>query len=133
MLFFAEHLVFSNIFGFLAVNRALKWIETVIFSCIPFKPKFKIFKDFSNTVFFLLETTYGRNFSKIKQNLGSKGPKNPPKWAISWILNPYKKLLILQISQPHKLYWWNLPQLYIWIRSFIWQNYGVYLPGCTRA
>ena len=77
MLFFAEHLVFSNIFGFLAVNRALKWIETVIFSCIPFKPKFKIFKDFSNTVFSLLETTYGRNFSKIKQNLGSKGPKNP--------------------------------------------------------
>ena len=115
-------------------QKTQKWTKMgPAFSCIPFKPKFKIFKDFSNTVFFLLETTYGRNVSKIKQNLGSKGPKNPPKWAISWILNPYKRLLILQISQPHKLYWWNLPQTYIWIRSFIWQNYGVYLPGCTRA
>ena len=29
MLFFAEILVFSNIFGFLAVNRAPKWIQWI--------------------------------------------------------------------------------------------------------
>ena len=40
------------------------------FEVIPFKSKFKILKDFSNTVFFLLETTYGESFSKIKQYLG---------------------------------------------------------------
>ena len=28
-------------------------------------------------------------------------------------------------SQPQMLYWWNLPQVYILIRSFIWQNLGV--------
>ena len=64
-------MVFSNIFGFLAVNLAPKWTETVNFSWIPFEPKFKILKDFSNTVFFLLETTYGKSFSKIKQYLGA--------------------------------------------------------------
>ena len=67
---FAEILVFSNIFGFPAVNWAPKWTETVNFSCIQFEPKFKILKGFSNTVFFLLETTYGQNFSNIKQYLG---------------------------------------------------------------
>ena len=66
---FTKILLFSNIFGFLAVYWAPKWIETISLSCIPFEPKFKILKDFSNTVFFLLETTYGQSFSKIKQYL----------------------------------------------------------------
>ena len=66
---YAGILVFSNIFGFLTVNWAPKWTEIVNFSCIPFEPKFKILKDFSNTVFFLLENTYGQSFSKIKQYL----------------------------------------------------------------
>ena len=51
---FAEILVFSNIFGFPTVNWVPKWTETVNFSCIPFEPKFKILKDFLNTVFFLI-------------------------------------------------------------------------------
>ena len=67
---FAEILDFSNIFGFPEVNWAAKWPKTVNFSCIPFEPKFRILKDFSSTVFFLLETTYGRIFSKIKEYLG---------------------------------------------------------------
>ena len=67
---FAEILVFSNIFVFLAVNWVPKWTETVNFSYIPFEPKFKILKDFLNTVFFLLETTNGQSFSKIEQYLG---------------------------------------------------------------
>ena len=66
---FAEILVFSNIFGFLAVNWAAKWTETVNFNCIPFETKFKILKDFSDTVFFLLETAYGQSFTKIKSYL----------------------------------------------------------------
>ena len=37
------------------------------FNYIPFEPKFKILKDFSNTVFFLMETTSGQSFSRIKQ------------------------------------------------------------------
>ena len=60
---FAEILVFSNIFGFPAVNWAPKLTDTVNFSCIPVEP------DFSNTVFFLLEATYCQSFSKIKQYL----------------------------------------------------------------
>ena len=67
---FAEILDFSNIFGFPEVNWAAKWPKTVNFSCIPFEPKFRILKDFSSTVFFLLETSYGRIFSKIKEYLG---------------------------------------------------------------
>ena len=62
--------VFSNIFGFSTVNWAPKWIETVNFDCIPFEQNFKILKDFPNTMFFLLETTYDQSFSKIKQYLG---------------------------------------------------------------
>ena len=63
---FAEILVFSNIFGFLVVYRTLKWTKTVNFECVPFEPKVKILKDFSNNVFVLLETTSGQNFNKVK-------------------------------------------------------------------
>ena len=56
---FAEILVFSNIFGFSALDWVPKWNKTVNFGCFPFKLKFKILKDFSNTVFVLLETTSG--------------------------------------------------------------------------
>ena len=63
---FAKILVFSNIFGFPAVHQAPKWNKTVNFGCLPFKLKFKILKDFSNTVFVLPEATSGQSFSKIK-------------------------------------------------------------------
>ena len=66
---FAEILVFSNIFGFPVVNCVPKWNKTVNFGCLPFIRKFKILKDFLNTVFFLLETTSGQNFSKNEQYL----------------------------------------------------------------
>ena len=67
---FAKVLVFSNIFGFPDVNWATKWNKTVNFGCLPVKLKFKSLKDFSNTVFVLLETTSGQNFSKIEHYLG---------------------------------------------------------------
>ena len=63
---FAEILVFSNIFGFPTVDWAAIWTKTVNFNYILFEPKVKILKDFSNTVFFLLETTPSQNFRKIK-------------------------------------------------------------------
>ena len=66
---FAEILVFSNIFGFPVVNCVPKWNKTVNFGWLPFIRKFKILKDFLNTVFFLLETTSGQNFTKNEQYL----------------------------------------------------------------
>ena len=71
----AEILIFNNIFGFLTVNWAAKWVKTVNFGCFSFEPKFKILKDFRNTVFVLLRTTSG-NFSKIEQFLGEYSHKN---------------------------------------------------------
>ena len=54
-------------------------VKIVNFGCLPFKLKFKILKNFTKTVFVLLETTSGQNLSKIEQHLGSRGPKNPKK------------------------------------------------------
>ena len=50
---FVEILVFSNIFGFPAVNWTPVWTENVNINCIPFESRFKILKDFSNTVFLI--------------------------------------------------------------------------------
>ena len=55
-----EILIFSNIFGFPGVNWLPKWTKTVSFGCVPFEPKFKILKDFSNIVFVLLEASYSK-------------------------------------------------------------------------
>ena len=52
----------------------------------------------------------------LLQYLGEKGPKKSQKGAISWILNQYKKPWKFFTSQPHMLYWWNLPQTYILIK-----------------
>ena len=67
---FAVILVFSNIFRIPAVNWTPKSNKTVNFECLPYKLKFKILKDFLNTVLVLLETISGQNFSKIEQYLG---------------------------------------------------------------
>ena len=50
---FAEVLIFSNISGFMMVNWAIEWTENLNIYCILFEPKFKTFKDFSNTVFLI--------------------------------------------------------------------------------
>ena len=77
--FFAEILVFSKSFCFLMVNWAPIWTETVNLNCIPFEPKFKILKDFSNTVFLIGDCLW----SKFQQDqtifVESKGQKNPKK------------------------------------------------------
>ena len=76
---FPEILVLSNIFGFLAVNWALKWTKTVNFGCIPFEPKFKILKDFSNTVFVLLEEYLWSKSQQDRTIFGGVRPKIPKK------------------------------------------------------
>ena len=68
---FAEILVFSNIFGFPTVNWVPKWTETVNFSCIPFEPKFKILKDFLNTVFFLIGDYLWSKFQQDRTIFGA--------------------------------------------------------------
>ena len=57
----------------------------------------------------------------------------PTKSHISWILNHSKKLWKSLISQPHMLYWWDLPKIHILIRSFIGQNLVVCLVGCKTS
>ena len=76
---FPEILVLSNIFGFLAVNWALKWTKTVNFGCIPFQPKFKILKDFWNTVFVLLEEYLWSKSRQDRTIFGGVRPKIPKK------------------------------------------------------
>ena len=49
-LFFPKILLFYDSFGFPVVNWTQKWTNTVNFVCVPFEPKLKILKDFSNTV-----------------------------------------------------------------------------------
>ena len=39
---FAEIFVFSNYFGFSAVNWAQKWTKTVNFECVSFEPNFEM-------------------------------------------------------------------------------------------
>ena len=57
---FAEILVFSNIFGFPAVNWAPKWTKTVDFQCVLFEPNFKSLKDFPSSVFVLLNSLWSK-------------------------------------------------------------------------
>ena len=104
---FAETLVFSSIFDFRAVNWASKWTKSINFQCVPFEPNFKILKDFSNNVLVLLDYLW----PQFHHNQTIFGGTRAKKTQI--------------ISQPHTLYWWYLPQIYILIRSFIWQNLGV--------
>ena len=82
---FPEILVLRNISGFPAVNWAPKWAKTVNFVCIPSEPKFKLLKNFSNTVFALLEDylwsrlTTDIYLNKVFDLTKSWGVKNEPK------------------------------------------------------
>ena len=117
---FAEILVFRNIFGFPAINWAQKWNKTVNFGCLPYTRKFKILKDFLNSVFVVGDYLWSK-FKQVWTMFGEVRAQKTLKGAISWMVNQYKKH---STSQPQMLYWWNLPQMYILIRSFIWQNLG---------
>ena len=72
---FLEMLVLSNIFDFPAVNWAPKWTKTVKFDCIPFDPKFELSRDFSNTVFVLLEDYLWLKYQQDRPISGWVRPK----------------------------------------------------------
>ena len=76
---FAEISVFSNIFGFPVVNWALKWTKTLKFGYFSFELKFKILKDFSNTVFVLSEDYLWSKFQQDQRIFGGVSAQNPQK------------------------------------------------------
>ena len=112
-----EHFWFSGDLAIVLVHWVPKWTKPITFGCVPFDLKFKILKDFPNTV------PYWR-LPLVRISARSKKPQETQKEAISWMLNQYEKL-------------WNFPfqsncytgeiyhRLYILIKSFIWQNLGV--------
>ena len=66
---FAEIFGFSNIFGFLTSGKlGPKMNQNCKIRCVSFEPKFKILKDFSNTVFVLFETGLDLLWSKFQQD-----------------------------------------------------------------
>ena len=67
-------------------------------------------------------TTSGQNFIQDQTIIGGIRAK---KKTNKGPFHGYKKLGKFLISQPHMLYKWNLSQIYVLIRSFIWQNLGV--------
>ena len=52
---FLQKFWFLGIFLVFPQYWATKWIKIVNFQCVPFEPNFKIFKDFSNNAFVLLD------------------------------------------------------------------------------
>ena len=130
---FAEILVFSNIFGFLAVNWAPKWTETVNLRSFLLSQNSKFWRIFQTLCFSYWKLPMVKVSARSNNIWGSKGQRNRKKGPFPWILNQYKKLWHFLISQPHILYWWNLPQIYILMRSFISQILGGSLIACKMS
>ena len=64
-----------------------KLSRTINFGYVLFPLKYFILKYCLETGFVFKGTTSGRIFSKLKLYLGEKGPRNPPKGAISGMLH----------------------------------------------
>ena len=101
---FPKTLVLSNIFGFPPVKWVPKWVKIVNFRCIVFEPKFKISKDFSNTVFVFLEDYLWWKSQQDQTIFGGVRPKTPQKGTISWLQNQYEKPWKFLTSQTQMLY-----------------------------
>ena len=84
---FPENLVISSIFGFLGVNWVPKWTKTVNFRCVPIDSKFKLLKDFSNTVLVLLEEYLWSKFQQDWTIFGKVRPNTTKKGSfhVCWI------------------------------------------------
>ena len=98
-----EILIFGNILCFPGVNWAQIWTKTVNFGYVPFPLKDISFKDCLYSVIGLSYSTSGPNFSKIAPYLGEKGLKNPPKWAILWMLHRHKTIWNFITWEPQML------------------------------
>ena len=119
---FAEVLVFSNIFGFPTVNCAPIWTQTVNVNCIPFEPKFDTYWRLS-----LVKVS-----ARSNNIWGSNGPKNTKKGRFHGCWINTKKNWKFWFHN-HICYTDESYHIYILIRSFNWQNFGVHIIGCTRA
>ena len=75
---FAEILIFSNIFGFPTVNLDPKCTKTVNFGHIPFRPKCKILKDFSNSICLIGDNLWSK-FQQDQTMFGEVRAQKPPK------------------------------------------------------
>ena len=80
---FAEILGFSDIFGFSAVNWAPQKTKNVNYRCVPFEPKFKILKDFSNTVFLIGDFLWSKCQQEQILFVRVRAQKIPKRGAIS--------------------------------------------------
>ena len=78
MQFFPEFLVLSSILGFPAVNWAPKQTKTVNFVCVPLESKFKLLRDFSNSVCLIGRLTLVKISTRLNNIWESKAQK-PPK------------------------------------------------------
>ena len=64
-------------------------------------------------------TSYGENFGNIGPYWGSKDPKKTPKKGSFVFAESERKIWKSLTWQQQMLYWWNLPQLCIFIRVLI--------------
>ena len=67
---FAEIFILGKFFGFPGETWTPKWTKTVNFGCFSLESKFKILKNFSNTVFVLLEEYPCSKFQQDKTIFG---------------------------------------------------------------
>ena len=103
--------------------------KTVSFEYVPFRLKYQILKDCLNTVFVLSESTSGQHFRQTEPYLGQKGPRNPLKKSISWMLHCHKNISNFITWKPQMLYRWNLPPLCTSIRRIIGRKLRCSLQG----
>ena len=95
-------LAFGSILGFPGITWEQKWTKTFNFGYVPFLLKHLILKGCLSTVFFLWDTTSGRNISKGMPYLGEKGLRNPQR-VISWMLHCYENIWTFITWQPQTL------------------------------
>ena len=95
--------------------------------------KHLILKYYSHPVLLLWWNTSGPNLNKFEPYLGEKGPRNPQKGSISWLLHRHENVWKFITLEPQMLGWWNLPQLFIAVRPLIWQKIGAWPIGRRRV
>ena len=127
-----EILVFTNIFYFSGLNKAQKWTKTVNFGYVPLRKNSKFWKVLQILCLHNERIPLLKILAKSSLIWGERGP-NPPKWAISWMLNRYENLWNFITWQPQMLYIWNLPRLSNFIRPLFWHKLGAYVVGRKRA
>ena len=97
-----EHFWFSGDLAIVLVHWVPKWTKPITFGCVPFDLKFKILKDFPNTV------PYWR-LPLVRIREIEETPRNPKRGHLM-DAESIRKTLKFSISI-QLLYWRNLPQI----------------------